>query len=210
MKIRSGNIFLLSQYHQRPKFIRYNSFYGVLFMLVLVLFSITTTGQSKYKSKADKSGTMIQSGEEKLGLNIFKAFQKKNDSLWVLLYPTNAEYREITRLMTDAKIVKHPQATIDEMLAEHDKEAIPAYKKEFHVFLKEADSLGIHWNHAVYQKLDFESYFPENFTRKYMNGDIWFAYENSHFVIEGIEAVETPSGYKLQAIKGIRQVDNGE
>lgn len=96
------------------------------------------------------------------------------------------------------------------MLAEHDKEAIPTYKKEFHVFLKQADSLGIHWNDAVFQKLDFESYFPENFTRKYMNGDIWFAYKKSHFVIEGIEAVETPDGYKLQAIKGIRQVDDGE
>ena len=87
MKIRSGNILVSAHYHQLQKFIRYNSFYGILFMSLLVLFSITTTGQSKYKGRADKSKTMIQSKEENLGHNIFKAFQKKNDSLWVLLYP---------------------------------------------------------------------------------------------------------------------------
>jgi hypothetical protein len=210
MKKRSGNIFLFGPYHQLPEFIRYNYFNKILLMLLLVFFSIKITGQSKYKSNVGKSKTMFQSKEENLGHNIFKAFQKKNDSLWVLLYPTNAEYRELTRLMTDAKIVKLPGERIDEKLAEHDKEAISAYKKEFHVFLRQADSLGIHWNEAAYQKLDFESYLPEKFTRKYMNGDIWFACKNSHFVIEGIEAVETPSGYKLQAIKGIRQVDDGE
>ena len=209
MKIRSCNIFLSGQYYQREKHIRFNWFCGILFMLLLILPDIAV-GQSKYKSRDDKSKTMVQSGEENLGHNIFKAFQKKNDSLWVLLYPTNAEYREFTRLMADSKIVNLPQAKIDEMLAEHDKEAVPAYKKEFQFLLKEADSLGIHWNDAVYQKLDYESYFPENFTRRYMNGKIWFACKNSHFVIEGIEAVETPSGYKLQAIKGIRQVDGGK
>ncbi|MEP6948623.1 MAG: hypothetical protein ABI863_05090 [Ginsengibacter sp.] len=109
--------------------------------------------------------------------------------------------------MTDAKIIKLPQVTIDEMLAKHDKEATPEDKKIFHNFLKQADSLGIHWDDAVYRKPDFDSFYPENFILKYRSGDIWFTCKNLHFVIEGIEAVEIPFGFKLQSIKRIRQVD---
>jgi hypothetical protein len=96
------------------------------------------------------------------------------------------------------------------MLTRHDNEATPEYKKIFHIFLRQADSLGINWNDAVYGKLDFNSLYPEDFVRKYMNGDIWFSCKNSHFIIEGIEAVEVSYGFKLQSIKNIRQVDPGE
>ena len=105
--------------------------------------------------------------------------------MWILLYPTNAEYRELTRLMTEAEIIKLPQVTINEMLARHDKEATAEYKKIFHNFLKQADSLGIHWADAAYQKLDFASFYPENFIRKYMNGDIWFTCKNGNVLKNG-------------------------
>ncbi len=173
---------------------------------MIVFFSIKSTGQSTYKS----NDTLNRTAEENLGLKIFTAFQKTNDSLWVSLYPTNAEYRELTRLMTNAKIIKLPQSAIDEMLTRHDNEATPEHKKIFHIFLRQADSLGINWNDAVYGKLDFNSLYPEDFTRKYMNGDIWFSCKNSHFIIEGIEAVEVPFGFKLQSIKNIRQAAAGE
>jgi hypothetical protein len=153
---------------------------------------------------------MATSKEQNLGHKVFEAFQKRSDSLWVSLYPTNAEYRELTRLMFDAKIIELPQQEVNEMLARHDREATAAYKNEFHVFLQQTDSLGINWHTAVFEKFDFDTIYPERFSWKYMNGDLWFSSKKSHFVIEGIEAVDTPSGYKLQSIKGIRQVDDGD
>lgn len=59
-------------------------------------------------------------------------------------------------------------------------------------------------------KFDFESVYPTNFSRKYLSGDIWFACKKAHFVIEGIEAVETAGGYRLQGVKGIRQVEESD
>jgi hypothetical protein len=205
MKKRSFRIFSGGCPHQL-KFTQYNCLNIIFVIFLIVCFSIKSTGQSKYKN----NDTLNPMAEENLGLKIFKAFQKGDDSLWVSLYPTNAEYRELTRLMSNAKIIKLPQSTIDEMLTRHDNEATPEYKKIFHIFLKQADSLGINWNDAVYQKLDFNSLYPEDFARKYMNGDIWFSCKNSHFIIEAIEAVEVSFGFKLQSIKSIRRVGAAE
>ena len=112
--------------------------------------------------------------------------------------------------MKEAKIIKLPQQDIDQMVIRHDNEATAAYKDIFHGFLRQADSLGIKWEEASYQKFDFTSLYPEDFIRKYMNGDIWFSSKKSHFIIEGIEAVEVSGGFKLQSIKSIRQVDGIE
>ena len=184
MKRKYFKIFLSGRFLHQLKFVQY-CFYIIFVIFLIVFFSIKSTGQTTDKS----SDTLNPTAEEDLGLKIFKAFQKGDDSLWVSLYPTNAEYRELTRLMTNAKIIKLPQSTIDEMLTRHDNEATPEYKKIFHIFLRQADSLGINWNDAIYRKLDFSSLYPEDFARKYMNGDIWFFCKNSHFIIEGIEAV---------------------
>lgn len=191
------------------KFIQH-CFYIIFAIFLIVFFSVSSTAQSKYKSDSAKSTALNPMAEENLGLKIFKAFQKRDDSLWLTLYPTNTEYRQLIRLMTIAKIIKLPKSTIDEMITRHDSEAIPEYKKTFHVFLKQADSVGINWNDAVYRKIDFNSLYPDHFARKYMNGDICFSCKNSHFIIQGIEAVEVSPGFKLQSIKNIRRVNAGE
>lgn len=185
-------------------------YHSLLMILCFACFSIQAAGQLKNTNKEVKPGTVKAAAEDSLAHKIFKAFQKGNDTLFVLLYPTNAEYRELTRLMTEAKIIKLPQQDIDQMLIKHDNEATAAYKDIFHDFLRQADSLGIKWNDAIYQKLDFTSLYPEGFIRKYMNGDIWFSYKKTHFIIDGIEAVEVSGGFKLQSIKSIRQVDSIE
>ncbi len=181
-------------------------------VILLTVLNNSAISQSNPPDKAiiNKSKKIKQSKEQGLGHQVFNAFQRKNDLIWIALYPTNAEFRELTMLMSDAKIEKLPQSKVDEMLAQHDKEATTYYKNEFQSFLRQTDSLGINWNDAVFQKFDFDSEFSEKFSRKYLNGDLWFSCRKAHFVIEGIEAVETPSGYKLQSIKGIRQVDDGE
>jgi hypothetical protein len=182
--------------------------YFVSIILCFLCFSVQATGQLKSTNNEMKPNAMKAAAEDTLAHNIFRAFQKGSDTLFAALYPTNAEYRELTRLMTEAKIIKLPQQDIDQMLARHDNEATAAYKDIFHGFLKLADSMGIKWNEAIYQKLGFTSLYPEDFTRKYMNGDIWFSCKKLNFIIDGIEAVEVSGGFKLQSIKSIRQVDS--
>jgi hypothetical protein len=207
MRKRSCNIFNAKLCFHQIDFTQHFCYLAMM-MLCFACFNIQATAQLTGTNNEVKSKTMKAAAEDTLSHNIFRAFQKGSDSLWVLLYPTNAEYRELTRLMTEAKIIKLPQEDIDQMLIRHDNEATAAYKDIFHAFLRQADSLGIKWNEASYQKLDFTSLYPEDFIRKYMNGDIWFSCKKLNFIIEGIEAVEVSGGFKLQSIKSIRQVDS--
>ena len=96
------------------------------------------------------------------------------------------------------------------MLVHRRKEATDAYKTEFKNFCKQADRLGINWSDAVYQKFDYIAAYPETVKLKYLTGNIWFSCKHSHFLIEGIEALQIEAGYRLQAVKGTRQVNDGE
>jgi len=108
MRKRYLKIFLSGRFLRQLKFV-HSCFYIVFVIFLIVFFSIKSIGQSTYKS----NDTLNPTVEENLGLKIFRAFQKGDDSLWVSLYPTNAEYRELTRLMTNAKIIKLPQSAIE-------------------------------------------------------------------------------------------------
>lgn len=148
--------------------------------------------------------------ENVLGTGIFKAFKEKNSNRWIMLYPTNDEYKNILQQMLAAKTKELTQQNIDELLLRCRKEATGAYTTELQNFCKQADSLGINWKDAVYQKFDYTTAYPETVKLKYVTGDIWFSCKHRHFVIEGIEALQIGTGYRLQAVKGIRRVDDGE
>ena len=109
-----------------------------------------------------------------------------------------------------AKVEGLTQQKIDEMIEQRKQEAAGVYEAEFQSYLKQADSLHINWNDAVFGKFNFESVYPEGVKLKYLTGDIRFSCKQDHFIIDGIQAVEIKTGYRLQAVSSIRKMYDGE
>jgi len=179
--------------------------------ILMVFNCIVITAQTKsMKIITENKQKPNHQKENALGHDIFKALKENNSNQWILLYPTSDEYKSLLELLLTTKSDGLTQQKIDEMIEQRKLEAVAAYSAEYHGYLKQADSLGIKWKDVVFEKFDFEATHPQNLRLKYLNGDIWFKCKQHHFVIEGIEAVEIKQGYRLQAVKGIRQVDDGE
>lgn len=177
---------------------------GYLYITGVLFFtSCFQTGMAQTKMIFTNRNNMTISKEEQLAKQIFSAFQKKDEQLWQSLYPTNEEYRELLQLMLKEKMDGLTQGKIDSMLVQREEEAIGVYKLEFEDFLVQADSLGVNWLDAQYSEFDFLPYLPTHFPRKYLDGNIFFLSRKKLFVIQGIEAVEISSGFKLQSIKRI-------
>lgn len=135
---------------------------------------------------------------------ILKTLQQNNATKWQALYPTHAEFKNLLQLMLplDSSLT---QARIDTMVAQRKAEAQIHYKEEFIALQKQAKEAGIDWSRARYSQFIY-NVAKTTIPRTYINGDIWFNIGRTEYVVEGIEAVETESGYKLQAVKGIRQL----
>jgi hypothetical protein len=146
--------------------------------------------------------------ENALGAGIFEALKSKNLDEWIALYPTNAEYKSILQVGLGAKVEGLTQQKIDEMIERRKKEAATVYGAEFAGYQRQADSLQINWNDAVFEKFNFDSVYPEEVKLKYLTGDIRFSCKQDHFVIDGIQAVEIETGYRLQAVNTIRRMDD--
>ncbi|MEP7319410.1 MAG: hypothetical protein ABI921_11735 [Panacibacter sp.] len=176
--------------------------------LMLIVLSHDANAQTKTKKNATLNRTMNLSTEEAIAKKLFQSLKTNDEALWQQLYPTNEEYKDILQLMLKENMSGLTQQKIDEMMGQRKAEAEGAYKSDFEMYHKQADSIGINWSTAVFQKFDFLPYLSTNFSRKYLNGDIWCTYKKNEFVIEGVEAVETPAGFKLQSIKGIRKIED--
>ena len=148
--------------------------------------------------------------EDILGLHIFKALKEKDNYQWQALYQTGFEFEKLLQLMLAKKSEGLTQQKIDEMVRQRGIEAEAVFNREFKNYLLQADSLGIKWKDAVMEKFDVEKRHSQSAAIRYLDGIIWFRCKKNHFVLEGIEAVELENGYKLQAVKGFRQVDDGE
>lgn len=123
----------------------------IIIMIMTAFSCITINAQNKIMNTSGSNKKATQQEENALGMRIFKALKEKSSDQWVLLYPTNDEYKELLQLMLAAKKDGLTRQKLDEMLAQRKTEADTAYKAEFQKFMKQANKLGISWKDAVYQ-----------------------------------------------------------
>ncbi len=126
------------------------------------------------------------------------------------MYPTNDEDKTILQAGLAAKAKGLTQQKMDEILVKRNTEAAGAYTALFNSYNKAADSLGVQWRNAVFEKLNFNPVYPEPVKLKYLEAIIWFKCGKQHYAIDGIQAVEIPAGYRLQRITNVVQVDDGD
>ena len=123
------------------------------------------------------------------------------------MQPTNEEYKALLQLMLNTKVKGLTQQKIDEMIERRKREASERMKSDFNEFQHQADSCGIQWKDAMYENYDWQEMYPEEFHQKYLYGTIWFTVNGIRYMIEDVQAVEIPAGYKLQQIYRIRKAE---
>jgi hypothetical protein len=178
---------------------------GSWLILSILMCNTQTTGTTNMNTSVKSHAK-----EDALAAAIFAACKKRSSDKWQQLYPTDEDYETMLQRLFAAKSRGLTQQTMAEMMAHRKREAALVYHTEFTHLLQQADSIGIQWQRAVFQKFYFDASNAAHLELKYLNGDIWFHCGNRHFVVEGIEAIEMGAQYKLQSVKGLRQVDDGD
>jgi len=174
----------------------------VLIVALMILnYNYAQTGNS------DSIHKNMNSKEEAFARQVFEAFKNNDEALYANLQPTNEEYKALLQLVLAAKVEGITQQKIDEMMEWRKKEAPERMKSDFNKFQHQADSCGITWADAVYQNYDWQEMYPKEFHQKYLYGTVWFAINGVRYMIEDLQAVEIPTGYKLQKIYRIRKAE---
>src|SRR3954463_15913111 len=174
------------------------------FLIAMAITCCNTNAQMK------KRTTGTANRETDFGKSILHAFLQHDVDAFTALYPTNAEYKAILQAGLAAKAEGLTQQKIDDMLAKRNTEAAAAYAALFKQYQAMADSVGVKWSDALFEKFDFNAVYPVPVKLKYLEATIWFRCGKRHYAIDGIQAVEIPAGYRLQGITNILQVDDGD
>jgi len=139
-----------------------------------------------------------------LAHTIYAALVKNDENGWPALYPTNDEFKTILQRMMNEQAPELTKTRMDDMLLQREKEATVCYKNEYRELMKQAHNLGIDWENTSFEKFEYDASPAEKLNLLYLNGNIFFSCKGQHFVIDGIEAIEMASGYRLQAVKSLR------
>jgi len=178
------------------------------FIITIILLNQSGGAQSppeKNKSNAIAMNVSTQK-ENALAHAIFSALVKNEENGWPAMYPTNDEFKTILQRMLHEQATELTKTKMDEMLQQREKEAAVCYKNEYRELMKQAGKLGINWKNAVFEKFEYDASPTEKLNLLYLNGKIFFSCKQQQFVIEGIEAIEMESGYRLQSVKGIKRL----
>lgn len=178
---------------------------------MLLLLAIQACDQVAATNPATKiTPTKMKSIDAKtMARRLFAALQTGNATQWKDLYPTDEEFKNLMQLMVDAHVGGLTQEHANALVQQQKQEAAATYAAEFKTLQKQAAQQGVEWKKATYSDFIFDSS-QTAIPRKYINGDLWFNIGRTEFAVEGIEAVETESGYKLQAVKGIRKLQEAD
>lgn len=149
------------------------------------------------------------SREEAVARKLFGCLKANDKNAFLGLYPTSAEYKALLQKMARAKINGLTQAEADVMAAHQEAEVAQYGSEEMEGLQREAKAAGLPWAKVAYTGFTFEvGRSPVG--NRYVNGDVWLKAGKTEWVIEGMEAIETGGGYRLQNVAQIRKLDNDE
>ncbi len=174
--------------------------YRCVFLLMLT----TIHAQRSVAKIKPASSPMNTNNQEALALvhDLFNALVKSKQERCLALCPSNAEFKTVLQQMMNTQPALLNKEKMDQMLQEREQEAPAHYRNEFQELINSADRLGIDWARAVFEKLDYNLSRANQLHSLYLNGCIFFLSGEQHFMLDGIEAMQIGSAYKLQVVKG--------
>lgn len=148
--------------------------------------------------------------QEKLfAQEIYRSLKSGNLAQWLSLYP-NDVLEQITRIRKE--YATNPKLMIEkikEAVMEKTTSAMQIRSDQFKELKERSTKAGINWQSAVFSDFVFDKNKSQQ-GEDSVNGDIWLKVNNTEFVIEGVEAIKTTSGYKLQHIVDVKKLDHDE
>lgn len=124
---------------------------------------------------------------------------------WIVLYPADEEYKKILLYFLSEKKEGLTLQNIDGMIERRKKKAVAVYNERYKNYDQQADSLGINWKEAKFEKYNCMAIYSDELRLKYLTGHISFSNKSKKYFIDGVDAVEIEAGYRLQTVSGIRQ-----
>jgi hypothetical protein len=162
----------------------------VLLLFVSFTMAFTSMGQT--------------SKEIEFAKKIVDVFTSKSFDNYKRLTPTKADIEE---LYNDKGVIHGLGVNSDEKymkaMASFEKTADSNYRAEFNRILIKGNEIGIDWTQITFLKFVFQADKPENSNITFLSGHINFKYKDSVYVLFGLEAAETKSGYKINMIRTV-------
>jgi hypothetical protein len=135
---------------------------------------------------------------------IITAFQKQSFADYRKLLPTTTDLKE---MLDDFVKRNHIPESEQKEFVNKEKvftdSADIEFQNEFNRLLNKGIKLGIDWAQIRKAKFVFKEDMPVNSGKKSLSGHLNFIYNDSIYVIFGIEATELSSGYKIESIRTI-------
>ncbi len=185
------------------------SFYFLCHFVFLLLSRDLKTVNKKTELTPTQPTYSVTTNEQAFAKKLYHSLQTADVKEWLTLFPTNAEYRLLMEKMASIKLDGLTHEKAEAMIKQRQSEAAIRYTKDFKMLQQQAKEAGLHWKQSVYSNFIFDVNKTAIGTH-YLNGDIWLNIGKTEFVIEGVEAIETPGGYRLQNVADVRKLDNEE
>jgi hypothetical protein len=162
----------------------------ILLLLATLIMAINSTGQTfKPADLADK---------------IIIAFQTKNFDNYKHLLIDTTDYKEfLNDFFKNNHIPDDQKKEFSEKSKYFADSAGIEYRKEFDRLISKGEKLGIDWAQIKKSKFIFKDDKPTNSDKKSLSGHLNFIYQDTTYVIFGIEAIELSTGYKISGIRSV-------
>ena len=141
--------------------------------------------------------------------DVYRSLKSGNLAQWLSLYP-NDVLLEITRLRKEyAANPKLLSEKIKEAVMNKTTNSIQERSHQFNELKERSGKAGINWQSAIFSGFVFDKGKAQT-GEDSLNGDIWLKVNNDEYVIEGVEAIKTSAGYKLQHVIDVKKLDHDE
>jgi len=135
---------------------------------------------------------------------LFTAFQTKSyESYKKLLFNTSDYQESLNDFFKNNNVGDSERKEFAEKKKLFADSADSQYRKEFERLLNKGVKLGIDWTKIRKGKFVFKEANAVNSYKKSLSGHLNFLYNDSTYVIFGIEAIELSSGYKISDIRTV-------
>lgn len=155
------------------------------------------------------STAMNTRNEKTFARQVLDCVKSNNVRDWCALFPARKEFADLLRKMAAKKVDGMTPEVAEMMIAQQAAEGDGFYVSQLQDLRKLGADAGLDWDKAVYGDFIFEVG-PSSVDNRFVNGDVWFKAGKTKFVLQGVEGIETPNGWRLQNVQIVKKIDDNE
>ncbi len=163
-------------------------------LLILITFIMTVSLNAQTSKEIDFAKRLVD------------VFKSKNFGNYKQFIPTKADFEALYK---DTGLIRGLRVNTDEKykkaIETYEKNVDSSYKAEFNRLLKKGDKLGVDWTQITFLKLVSHKNKSKNSNKTFLSGYINFKYQDTIYVLFGLEAMEITGDYKINMIRTVQK-----